>query len=80
MNTADDKPRIAFIGIGLMGSRMATRLLNAGYPVSIYNRSPEKCEPLGKLGARVADSVTDAVQDADMVLTSLAGQDAIETV
>ncbi len=80
MNTANDKPQIAFIGIGLMGSRMGTRLLHAGYPVAIYDRNLEKCEPLGKLGARLADSVADAVQNADMVLTSLAGKDAIETV
>ncbi len=80
MNTIDDKPQIAFIGIGLMGSRMGSRLLNAGYPVAIYDRNPEKCAPLGELGARVADSAADAVQDADLVLTSLAGKEAIETV
>lgn len=80
MTRMDGKPRIAFIGIGLMGSRMATRLLNAGYGVAVYNRSPEKCRPLAALGAGVATSVADAVKDADIVLTSLAGADAIETV
>ncbi|MCP3870089.1 MAG: NAD(P)-dependent oxidoreductase [Gammaproteobacteria bacterium] len=76
----DEKPRIAFIGIGLMGSRMATRLLNAGYSVTVRNRSPGKCQPLAALGGRVATSVADAVKDADIVLTSLAGADAIEAV
>lgn len=80
MNDSPNKPRLAFIGIGLMGSRMAKRLLNAGYAVSVCNRSPEKCQPLAELGARVAVSVADAVRDADLVLTSLAGADAIETV
>ena len=63
-----------------MGSRMATRLLAAGYPLSIYNRSAGKCQPLAELGARVADSVADAVEDADIVLTSLSGAEAIESV
>ncbi len=80
MSTTSAKPRIAFIGIGLMGSRMATRLLNEGYPLAIYNRSPEKCMPLKDLGARVAASTADAVRDADIILTSLAGADAIEAV
>ncbi len=80
MIKTSNKPNIAFIGIGLMGSRMATRLLNEGYSVAIRNRSPESCVPLAALGARVADSVADAVQNADIVLTSLAGADAIETV
>ncbi len=74
------KPRIAFIGIGLMGSRMATRLLQAGYPLCVANRSPEKCAPLAALGARVTGSAAEAVADADIVLTSLAGADAIESV
>lgn len=63
-----------------MGSRMAKRLLAAGYEVSVFNRSPEKCKELGELGARVAESIADAVANADMVLTSLAGADAIESV
>ncbi len=80
MSEIHTKPHIAFIGIGLMGSRMATRLLNAGYAVTIRNRSPEKCAPLAELGARVAASAADAVRGADVVLTSLAGADAIEAV
>ena len=80
MTATDEKTRIAFIGIGLMGSRMARRLLDAGYPVVVQNRTAEKCRPLAALGARVAASVADAVKDADIVLTSLAGADAIESV
>ncbi|MCP3662641.1 MAG: NAD(P)-dependent oxidoreductase [Gammaproteobacteria bacterium] len=80
MYAVSNKPRIAFIGIGLMGSRMATRLLNEGYPLAIYNRSPEKCMQLAELGVRVAESTADAVRDADIILTSLAGAAAIEAV
>ena len=73
-------PRIAFIGIGLMGSRMAGRLLDAGYPLSVRDLDPEKCAPLAARGARAAASVADAVADADIVITSLAGARAIEAV
>ena len=50
MTENNKKPRIAFIGIGLMGSRMVSRLLKAGYSVCIRNRSYEKCLPLEKQG------------------------------
>ncbi len=80
MSSAEAKPTIAFIGVGLMGSRMSKRLVSDGYDVSVYNRSSEKCRELGALGARVAESIADALTDADIVLTSLAGADAIETV
>ena len=47
-------PRIAFVGIGLMGLPMASRLLRAGYPLSAWNRTKEKALPLTELGADVA--------------------------
>jgi len=80
MTHANSDTRIAFIGIGLMGSRMATRLLEAGYALSVWNRSPEKCRPLVALGARQAGSVADAVSDADIAITMLAGAAAIDQV
>ncbi|MCP4791450.1 MAG: NAD(P)-dependent oxidoreductase [Gammaproteobacteria bacterium] len=80
MTTTNTNSHIAFIGIGLMGSRMAARLLQAGYQVTVHNRTPEKSMSLVKLGAKVADSVADAVSRADIVLTCLAGADAIEAV
>lgn len=80
MSKPHSQTRIAFIGIGLMGSCMATRLLEAGFSVSVWNRTEEKCRPLVALGARDSESVTDAVTDADMVITMLAGSQAIEQV
>ncbi len=80
MTKTDSATRIAFIGIGLMGSRMAARLLQAGFPVSVWNRSPDKCQPLVALGARHAASAADAVADADVAITMLAGAAAIEQV
>ena len=64
-------PRIAFVGIGLMGLPMASRLLRAGYPLSAWNRTKEKALPLTELGADVADSLKEAVASADIVITML---------
>lgn len=75
-----NKPKIAYIGIGLMGSQMSSRLLEAGYPLTVCNRSIEKCRPLEEKGAKATQSVAEAVADADLIFTCLAGADAIETV
>lgn len=58
---------IAFIGLGIMGSPMAVHLQTAGFDVAGYNRSPEKAEALVKAGGRAADSVADALVDADII-------------
>lgn len=64
--------KIAFLGIGLMGKPMATRLLLAGYPLVVWNRTRVKAEALMPLNAEVADQVVDAVSQADIVVTMLA--------
>jgi 2-hydroxy-3-oxopropionate reductase len=58
---------IAFIGLGIMGSPMAVHLAKAGHQVAGYNRSPAKAAPLVDAGGRAAESVADAVRDADVV-------------
>jgi 3-hydroxyisobutyrate dehydrogenase-like beta-hydroxyacid dehydrogenase len=63
--------RIAFLGIGLMGKPMATRLLQAGYPLTAWNRTRGKAEALAPLGAHVAGTPADAVRQADIVITML---------
>jgi 2-hydroxy-3-oxopropionate reductase len=62
---------IAFIGTGIMGSRMAARLLAAKYPVRAWNRSIEKTQPLEEQGARVALTPSEAARGADVVITML---------
>lgn len=64
-------PKIAFLGIGLMGKPMATRLLQAGYPLTAWNRTRAKAEVLISLSAQVAATPADAVRDADIVITML---------
>ena len=63
---------IAFLGLGIMGSGMARRLLEAGARLSVFNRSAERAAPFAKEGARVAASPRDAVADADIVFSMVA--------
>jgi 3-hydroxyisobutyrate dehydrogenase-like beta-hydroxyacid dehydrogenase len=63
--------RIAFLGIGLMGNPMATRVLQAGYPLTAWNRTRGKAQALVPLGAQVAGTPADAVRQADIVITML---------
>ena len=72
--------RLGFIGIGLMGSRMTTRLLAAGYPVRAWNRSPEKCAPLAALGAVTTASLAEMAEQCDVLLLCLSDTAAVEAV
>jgi 2-hydroxy-3-oxopropionate reductase len=58
---------VAFIGLGIMGSPMAGHLVDAGFDVVGYNRSRHKIDELVQRGGRGADSIADAVRDADVV-------------
>ena len=72
MTSDTRKPRIAFLGLGIMGGGMAGRLLDAGFPVTVYNRSAERARaPEGK-GAVVADSPRAAASEADIVFSMVA--------
>ena len=64
--------RVAFLGLGIMGSGMARRLLSAGARLTVFNRSAERAEPLATAGATVADSPRAAVTDADIVFSMVA--------
>ncbi|MBB2990675.1 3-hydroxyisobutyrate dehydrogenase-like beta-hydroxyacid dehydrogenase [Mycolicibacterium iranicum] len=71
--------RIGFIGLGNMGSGMAANLLAAGHEVLAYNRSPGRVAALAERGAVAAESVA-AACDADVVVTMLADDAAVESV
>jgi 3-hydroxyisobutyrate dehydrogenase len=72
--------RVAFIGLGRMGHGMAGRYLDAGFTVSIWNRSKAKAEDLIARGARWATSPEDAAIDADAVVTMVADDEASRQV
>lgn len=65
------QPKIAFLGIGLMGNHMARNLLKAGYALNAWNRTISKAEALAVDGAEIARTPADAVKDADYVITML---------
>jgi 3-hydroxyisobutyrate dehydrogenase-like beta-hydroxyacid dehydrogenase len=71
---------ISYLGLGTMGSGMASNLLKAGYKLTVWNRSVEKCEPFARKGARVADTPADAVREVDLVMYSLSSDQAVEEV
>jgi 3-hydroxyisobutyrate dehydrogenase len=72
--------RLALIGLGLMGSGMARRLLGAGFPLTVYNRNRERASPLATEGAHVAASPREAAAGADIVLSMVADDDASRAV
>src|SRR5438105_14640786 len=71
---------ISYFGLGIMGSGMASNLLKAGYELTVWNRSAEKCEPFARKGARVADTPADAIRNAELVMYSLSSDQAVEQV
>lgn len=77
-------PNVAFLGIGLMGLPMASRLLTAGYHLSAWNRTRAKAEPLIAKGALVASEAGDAVENshsrADIIFTMLEAGPAVRQV
>jgi 3-hydroxyisobutyrate dehydrogenase-like beta-hydroxyacid dehydrogenase len=74
------RPRLGFIGLGAMGSRMAGRLLAAGYDLTVFNRGRERTRPLGDRGAAVAPTPGAVARDAEVVLVSVADDRAAEAV
>jgi 3-hydroxyisobutyrate dehydrogenase-like beta-hydroxyacid dehydrogenase len=72
--------KISYLGLGTMGSGMASNLLEAGYELTVWNRSAEKCKPFARKGARVADTPADAARDVDLVIYMLSNDQAVEEV
>jgi 3-hydroxyisobutyrate dehydrogenase-like beta-hydroxyacid dehydrogenase len=71
---------VGLIGLGSMGTAMAERLLDAGYELLVFNRTPEKAGALAERGAAVAKTAAELVEQVDVVLTSLANDEAFEDV
>jgi len=74
------KPRLGFIGAGLMGKPMSLRLLAAGYALTVWNRSRDKLAPLTAKGAHAADSPAAVARAADIVMMCVTDQHAGEQV
>ena len=72
-----DKTELGYIGTGLMGAPMATRLIDAGNPVTVWNRSAHKAEPLVKHGAAPGESPADVAAKSDIVFMCLTDTAAV---
>lgn len=74
------EPRLGFIGMGLMGVPMSRRLLQAGFTVTVWNRSADKLESLASSGLSVASSIGQLVDDCDIILLCVSDTAAVESV
>ncbi len=72
--------KVGFIGLGNMGAAMAGNLLKASHELSVYNRTPAKAQALVQQGARLAATVAEACRRADVVVTMLADDPALESI
>ncbi len=72
------KPSIGFIGIGLMGTQMVLRLLEDGFPVTVWNLEPEACEPVVQAGAEQGASPAHVTGAADIVQMCVYDAGAVE--
>jgi 3-hydroxyisobutyrate dehydrogenase len=68
--------KVTILGLGTMGAGMASNLLKAGIPLTVYNRTQAKAQPFADKGARVAATPADAVKGASIVLSMLADDNA----
>lgn len=80
MTDSKNKPRVGFIGLGNMGQSMAGHILQAGYPLKVYNRSRDKAEALLARGAVWCDSPGELAANADVVITIVGYPHDVEQV
>src|ERR1700709_915981 len=72
--------RIALLGTGIMGAQMARRLAQAGFPVTVWNRSADKAGQLTQFGVKIADSPSSARAAADVVIVMLSNGPVVEEI
>ncbi len=72
--------RIGFIGLGLMGNGMSMNLLKAGFPVTVWNRTKSKMEPLIEAGAAMAGSPREVAEASEVVVTIVTDSSDVEEV
>ena len=72
--------RVGFIGLGLMGRPMGLNLLKAGFPLTVWNRTRARTEPLAAAGATVASAPREVAARSDVVITIVSDPPALESV
>lgn len=75
-----NKQRIGWIGLGNMGTPMATNLLKAGFEVAVYNRTQSKAQPLVEMGAKLTSSIQELVDCSDIIVTMVSDDAAVKAI
>lgn len=74
------KPSVGYLGMGIMGSAMAGRLIDAGYTVTVWNRSKDKCDPMAAKGAKVADTAKALIESCDITFACTSDPESARAV
>ena len=72
--------KVGYIGLGIMGSAMASNLLKAGFPLTIWNRTPQKAETLKSLNATWTDSPAQLARECDVVCINVTDTPDVEAI
>lgn len=72
-----EEQKVGFIGLGRMGKLMAGLLLDAGFPLTVWNRTTSKTVELGKRGAKVASSPKELAEQSDIIISIILNEDAL---
>jgi len=72
--------KLGFVGMGIMGSPMSVNLLKAGHEVTVWNRTKAKCEAAREAGAKVADTLAEAAEGAEVVLLCVSDTPDVEHI
>src|SRR5918998_450155 len=72
--------KVGFVGLGIMGKPMAKNLMDAGYDLTVHNRSPQKAQELGEQGATVAESPKEIARNSDIIVTMLPGPPEVREI
>ncbi len=79
-NASQNKPHIGFIGLGNMGNLMVQRLLQAGYQMTVYDRTKEKTQDAAHQGAQVADHLRELAATCDVIMSMVSDNHALEAI
>ena len=77
---SDKQLRVGFVGLGIMGRPMALNCVKAGFPMTVYNRTPAKTESLKEAGASVAETPADVARESDVILLCVTATDDVLSV
>src|SRR5690349_8534255 len=80
MQSITTQTRLGFLGLGYLGSRIVRRLAAAGFPMTVWDRNPERAAAFSESGVRVASTTAGLANDVDVVLSCLADDAAVEDV